>query len=127
MATGSHWTTDGLGRARNLPSVVEADAVVVGADTVLAGAETPSGRAVIFDDDHCYPGPVIALALRARGNAETLVTPAGRTGQWCGCPLCASHRSASSTVSTLFPSGTESGLSIMMTGTRSSRAATSFE
>ena len=82
VATGARWATDGVGRARYLPLAVEADAVVVSADTVLAGADTPSGRAVIFDDDHYYLGPVIALALRARGNAVTLVTPAGRAGQW---------------------------------------------
>ena len=82
VATGSRWTTDGVGRARNLPFAVEADAVVVSADTVLTGDETPSGRVAIFDDDHYYLGPVIALALRARGNAVTLVTPAGRAGQW---------------------------------------------
>ena len=82
VATGSHWTVDGVGRARNLPFAVEARAVVVSADIVLAGAETSSGRVVIFDDDHYYLGPVIALALRACGNAVTLVTPAGRAGQW---------------------------------------------
>ena len=82
VATGSRWTVDGVGRARNLPFSVEAYAVVVSADTVLAGAETPSGHVVIFDDDHYYLGPVIALALRAHGNAVTLVTPAGRAGQW---------------------------------------------
>ena len=81
-ATGSHWTTDGVGRARNLPFDVAAGSVVVGADRVLAGAETPSGHAAIFDDDHYYLGTVIALALRARGNTVTLVTPAGRAGQW---------------------------------------------
>lgn len=31
-----------------------------------------------------YLGAVAALALRARGNAVTLVTPAGRAGQWSG-------------------------------------------
>ena len=82
IATGAGWTTEGVGRARNLPFTVDAHAVVVSADTVLAGAETPSGHVVIFDDDHYYLGPVIALALRARGNAVTLVTPAGRAGQW---------------------------------------------
>ena len=82
VATGSRWTTDGVGRARNLPIDVAAGGVVVGADRVLAGAETPSGHAVIFDDDHYYLGAVVALALRARGNAVTLVTPAGRAGQW---------------------------------------------
>ena len=84
VATGSHWTTDGVGRARNLPFEVAAGSVVAGADRVLAGAETPSGHAVIFDDDHYYLGTVVALALRARGNAVTLVTPAGRAGQWSG-------------------------------------------
>ena len=84
VATGSRWTTDGVGRARNLPFDVAAGSVVVGADRVLAGAETPSGHAVIFDDDHYYLGAVAALALRARGNAVTLVTPAGRAGQWSG-------------------------------------------
>ena len=82
VATGSRWTTDGVGRTRNLPFTVDPDAVVVGADTVLDEAETPSGRVVIFDDDHYYLGPVIALALRACGNEVTLVTPAGRPGQW---------------------------------------------
>ena len=82
VATGSRWTTDGVGRARNLPFEVAAGSVVVGADRVLTSAETPSGHALIFDDDHYYMGAVIALALRARGNAVTLVTPAGRAGQW---------------------------------------------
>ena len=84
VSTGSHWTVDGVGRARDLPFAVEAQGVVVSADAVLAGDETPSGHVVIFDDDHYYLGPVIALALRARGNAVTLVTPAGRAGQWSG-------------------------------------------
>ena len=82
LATGAHWTTDGVGRIRDLPFVVDAGAVVVSADNVLGGAQTPSGHALIFDDDHYYLGSVIALSLRARGNSVTLVTPAGRAGQW---------------------------------------------
>ena len=82
LATGARWTTDGVGRIRDLPFAVDAGAVVVSADNVLGGAQTPSGHALIFDDDHYYLGSVIALALRARGNSVTLVTPAGRAGQW---------------------------------------------
>ena len=77
VATGSRWTTDGVGRTRNLPFTVDADAVVAGADAVLDGAETPAGRVVIFDDDHYYLGPVIALALRARGNEVYAGHPGG--------------------------------------------------
>ena len=84
LGTGAKWTTDGVGRVRNLPFAVEAGAVVVSADTMLAGGATPSGSALVFDDDHYYLGPVIALALRSRGNSVTLVTPAGRAGQWSG-------------------------------------------
>ncbi len=82
LGTGAKWTIDGVGRARNLPFVVDAGAVVVSADTVLAGEETPSGNVLVFDDDHYYLGPVISLALRSRGHSVTLVTPAGRAGQW---------------------------------------------
>ena len=55
---------------------------IVDANAVLAGDHLPPGRALIYDDDSYYLGPVLALALRARGYDVTLVTPEGRAGAW---------------------------------------------
>jgi len=82
LATGAGWTVDGLGRRRDTAIKVGSGAIVVSADSILAGEETPAGHVVLFDDDHYYMGPVLALALRGRGNEVTLVTPAGRAGAW---------------------------------------------
>ncbi len=82
LATGSAWTTDGIGRRRYTAIGLGDGARVLSADTILSGDETPAGHVVLFDDDHYYLGPVLALALAARGNTVTLVTPAGRVGAW---------------------------------------------
>lgn len=84
IATGSTWAVDGIGRNRNLPITVAPEACVVSADDVLVGGDLPEGHAVIYDDDHYYMGSVLALELRRRGNAVTLITPAGRVGEWSG-------------------------------------------
>ncbi|WP_377512174.1 FAD-dependent oxidoreductase [Octadecabacter sp. R77987] len=78
VATGARWTTDGIGR-HSAVGFDEADhAMLLSAETVLNGDETPAGHIVIYDDDHYYLGPVIALELVKRGNRVTLVTPQGR-------------------------------------------------
>ena len=50
-------------------------------DDVLAG-RLPSGEVVIFDDDHYYLGPVIAIKLAAEGVRVRYVTTEGRVGAW---------------------------------------------
>ena len=82
VATGAQWATDGVGRHRDIPIEIAAGARVLSADTVLRGEETPPGRVLIYDDDHYYLGPVLALELRRRKHDVVLVTPAGRVGQW---------------------------------------------
>ena len=82
VATGARWATDGVGRHRDTPIEAAPGAQVHSVDDVLEGKETPSGRALIYDDDHYYLGPVLALELRRRGQDVVLVTPAGRVGQW---------------------------------------------
>ena len=82
IATGSRWTEDGIGRTRFRPIEIHAKAQVFGVETVLNSEDLPAGHVLIFDDDAHYMGPVLALALRSRGNPVTLVTPSGRVGQW---------------------------------------------
>ena len=82
VATGARWATDGVGRHRNTPIETVPGARVLAADDLLEGKETPAGRALIYDDDHYYLGPVLALELRRRGLDVVLLTPAGRVGQW---------------------------------------------
>ena len=82
VATGARWATDGVGRHRDTPVETAPGARVLSVDEVLEGKETPSGRALIYDDDHYYLGPALALELRRRGLDVVLLTPAGRVGQW---------------------------------------------
>ena len=82
VATGARWATDGIGRHRDTPIDAAPGARVHSVDAVLEGEETPPGRVLIYDDDHYYLGPVLALELRRRGHDVVLMTPAGRVGQW---------------------------------------------
>ena len=82
IATGSSWTIDGIGKSHNTPIPRSSNSNVVSLDTILHKNDLPSGKVLIFDDDHYYIGPVIALYLIHNGYEVTLVTPAGRCGQW---------------------------------------------
>ncbi|MEX3007573.1 FAD-dependent oxidoreductase [Hoeflea sp. TYP-13] len=82
VATGARWATDGIGRHRNSALECSEPTAVISADTVIDKLPLPDGRVMIFDDDHYYMGPVLALALRKRGHDVILVTPAGRAGAW---------------------------------------------
>lgn len=82
VATGARWATDAVGRHSDTGFVVEPDARVLSVDDVLHGAAIQADRIAIYDDDHYYHGPVLALELRRRGHAVVLVTPEGRAGAW---------------------------------------------
>jgi len=78
IATGSVWTTDGIGRHSETGFDNADPAMLVSAEAILNGAPAPNGHIVLFDDDHYYLGPVLALELVRRGHPVTLVTPRGR-------------------------------------------------
>jgi len=78
LATGAKWVVDGIGRHSELGFETADAAQLISPETVLGGAAMPKGHIVIYDDDHYYLGPVMALELASRGNAVTLVTPQGR-------------------------------------------------
>ena len=82
IATGSSWAVDGIGKNHNTPIKKNSNSTVVSLDSLLLKQNLPSGKVLIFDDDHYYIGPVIALYLVQKGYDVSFVTPAGRCGQW---------------------------------------------
>jgi dimethylamine/trimethylamine dehydrogenase len=81
IATGAHWRRDGTGRWHARPIVPLDPSGVYTPDDVLAG-RLPDGEVVIFDDDHYYLGPVIAIKLAREGSRVRYVTTEGRVGAW---------------------------------------------
>jgi len=78
VATGSVWATDGVGRHSAVGFEDPDPAMLLSPETILDGEPAPDGHIVIFDDDHYYLGPVLALELVKRGNRVSFVTPQGR-------------------------------------------------
>ena len=82
IATGAHWTTDGVGRHSDSGFSDAAAPILHSAEDVLDG-KLPIGKNVlIYDDDHYYLGSVLALTLRSKGYDVALMTPAGRACEW---------------------------------------------
>ncbi len=81
IATGASWRRDGKGRTlwkpirgHNLPNVFTPDDLMAG--------KLPTGRVLIFDDDHYYMGGVLAEYLVMNGCKVSLVTPAPMISYW---------------------------------------------
>ena len=81
LATGSRWRRDGIARWHSSAVKGFESKQVFTPDDILADAKI-SGPVVLYDDDHYYMGAVLAEKLRAAGLDVTLVTPAGRVGEW---------------------------------------------
>jgi len=81
IATGARWRRNGIGRwhIRALDSLPSEG--VLTPDDILHGAR-PSGRVTIFDDDHYYMAPAIAVLLACGGAQVTYVTTAGYAAEW---------------------------------------------
>jgi dimethylamine/trimethylamine dehydrogenase len=81
IATGAHWRRDGIGRwhASAIPDLHAA--AVLTPDDLMRGAR-PSGNVTLFDDDHYYMGPVLAVLLAQSDAAVTYVTTEGKAGDW---------------------------------------------
>jgi dimethylamine/trimethylamine dehydrogenase len=81
LATGSTYRRDGIGRTlwrpvsgHDLPSVLTPDDIFAGT--------FPTGRVVIYDDDHYVMGGLLAELCAQRGCNVTLVTPAPLVSYW---------------------------------------------
>jgi dimethylamine/trimethylamine dehydrogenase len=81
IATGARWRRDGIGRWYPRPIAPLNQSGVYTPDDVLSG-RLPGGEVVIFDDDHYYLGPVIAIKLAGEGVRVRYVTTEGRVGAW---------------------------------------------
>jgi dimethylamine/trimethylamine dehydrogenase len=82
LATGARWASDAIGRHSNTGFGPCDATMILNAEVILEGTEISAKKIVIYDDDHGYLGPVMALALRECGHEVVLVTPAGRAEEW---------------------------------------------
>ncbi len=85
IATGATYRRDGKGRTlhhpipgHELPHVFTPDDLMESA----AHGKLPTGRVVLYDDDHYYLGGVLAELLAQNGCEVTLLTPAPLVSYW---------------------------------------------
>ena len=81
IATGSVWRRDGVARQHVVAVPQTGDLPIYTPDDIMAG-RLPSGRVVVYDDDHYYMGGVIAERLAASGCAVELITPSAFVSEW---------------------------------------------
>lgn len=81
LATGALWRRDGIGRHRWRPVPGYDYPKVFTPDDLMAG-RLPSGRVLLFDDDHFYMGGVLAELLARQGCQVTMATPAPLISSW---------------------------------------------
>ncbi len=81
LATGASWRDDGVARFHVTPLPKTGDLPVYTPDDLMAG-KVPSGRVVLYDDDHYYMGGVLAELLVQNGAQVTIVTPAAYVSEW---------------------------------------------
>ena len=93
IATGAAWRRDGVARQHVVPFPMDPKLPVLTPDDVMNG-NIPSGKVVVFDDDHYYMGSVIAEEIAAKGANVVLVTPAAFVADWSRNTLeqSATHR-----------------------------------
>jgi dimethylamine/trimethylamine dehydrogenase len=88
IATGATWRRDGVGRSLSRP--VPGNGKIFTPDDLMGG-KLPSGRVLIYDDDHYYMGGVLAELLVQNGCEVTLMTPAPLISYWTQFTLEQEH------------------------------------
>src|SRR5688572_23586346 len=79
LATGATWRRDGVGRYLQQP--VSGHAKIFTPDDLMNN-NLPTGKVLIYDDDHYYMGGVLAELLATNGCEVTLMTPAPTISAW---------------------------------------------
>ena len=117
VATGARWRKDGVARFHVKPIPIDAGTAVYTPDDLMQG-HVPSGKVVLYDDDHYYMGGVLSELLVQHGAEVTLITPSSNVSDWTANTLeqNAIHRRLASldvnivlnrAVSRIRPDGTE--------------------
>jgi len=81
IATGSSWRRDGVSRQHVVPMPIAEGAKIYTPDDLMVGT-VPTGKVVVYDDDHYYMGGVLAEMLAKQGADVTLVTPSAYVSDW---------------------------------------------
>ena len=81
IATGSEWRRDGVSRQHLVPFPTDPAMPVFTPDDLMAG-KRPTGKVVIYDDDHYYMGGVLAELLAGEGLEVTIITPSAYLSDW---------------------------------------------
>ena len=81
VATGATWRRDGVGRSQLTPIPGHALDSVFSPDDLMEG-RFPSGRVLVYDDDHYYMASVLAERLIEQGCQVIFVTPAPSIAEW---------------------------------------------
>ncbi|HIG42021.1 MAG TPA: NADH:flavin oxidoreductase [Gammaproteobacteria bacterium] len=82
VATGSSWRADGFGRYHHQPCRdLGPQEQIFTPDDIFMG-RVPSGKVVLFDDDHYYMGSVLAELLVEQGADVCFVTPENLAAAW---------------------------------------------
>jgi dimethylamine/trimethylamine dehydrogenase len=81
LATGSHWRADGVSRQHVVPMPIVTAMPIFTPDDLM-GDKLPSGKVILYDDDHYYMGGVLAELLTQKGCNVTLITPCAYVSDW---------------------------------------------
>jgi len=81
LATGATFRRDGRGRSQPHPIPGYEQSNVFTPDDIVDGA-LPTGRVILYDDDHYYMGGILAELLAQNNCDVTLVTPAPLVSYW---------------------------------------------
>lgn len=81
IATGSTWRYDGVSRQHVVPFPIDGLMSIYTPDDLMSGS-IPSGKVIVYDDDHYYMGGVLAELLVQHGAQVTLITPSAHVSEW---------------------------------------------
>ena len=81
IATAATWRSDGVARFHLFPIDIYEVMPVFTPDDLMAG-KLPTGKVVLYDDDHFYMGGVLAELLVNHGCEVSLVTPSAFVSDW---------------------------------------------